>query len=81
MGRTAPPYRLLVEKELDRLGRFSARLRDPEDRRALERAIKEVYRVLDAYRFVPLEDPLEPLIVAALLLAGKLLENTPQQEC
>ena len=81
MGRTAPPYRLLVERQLDRLGRLSARLRSPEDRRALERAIREVYRVLDAYRYVPPEDSLEPLIVAALLVAGRLLEEASARRC
>ena len=72
MGRTAPPARVLVEAELDRLRRVAGALRDPGDREALERAIRAVYRVLEAYRYVPMRDPLEPLLIAvAVTCLGK----------
>lgn len=71
MGRTAPSTRILVEAEIDRLRRVASRLRDPRDREALEEIIEYTYRVLDAYRFEAMADPLEPIIIAGLLYTAR----------
>ena len=67
MGRTAPPHRVLVDSEVDRLRRLAGRLRDPEDRRLLLGLLEGVERVLEAYRYVPMSDPLEPILLAMIL--------------
>lgn len=67
MGRTAPSSRVLVESELERLVRVSQHLRDPSDRRLLEDLLRSVHRVLDAYRYEAMGDPLEPILVAMIL--------------
>ncbi|NOZ30449.1 MAG: hypothetical protein GXO68_00635 [Crenarchaeota archaeon] len=67
MGRTAPSSRVLVESELERLVRVSRHLRDPSDRRLLEDLLRSVHRVLDAYRYEAMGDPLEPILVAMIL--------------
>ncbi len=67
MGRTTPPGRILVENELDRLRRIAAKLRDPQDKANLLEILEYTYKVLDAYRYEPMSDPLEPIIIAGLL--------------
>ncbi|MCE4622999.1 MAG: hypothetical protein F7C82_02605 [Desulfurococcales archaeon] len=67
MGRTAPSSRVLVESELERLLRVSRHLRDPGDRGLLEDLLRSVHRVLDAYRYEAMGDPLEPILVAMIL--------------
>ena len=67
MGRTAPPHRVLVDSEVERLRRLAGRLRDPEDRRLLLDLLEGVERVLEAYRYVPMSDPLEPILLAMIL--------------
>lgn len=71
MGRTAPAGRVLVEAELERLRRVARRLRDPKDRALLEELLDGVYRVLDAYRYEAMGDPLEPILVAMVLEAAR----------
>lgn len=67
MGRTAPSSRILVEEELDRLRRVSKHVRDPRDRELLEELLDSVHRVLDAYRYEAMGDPLEPILLAMIL--------------
>ena len=67
MGRTVSSSRPLVEAELERLLRLARRLRDPGDRVVLERLLERYTRVLEAYRYVPMRDPLEPLLIAMIL--------------
>ena len=67
MGRTVSSSRPLVEAELERLLRLARRLRDPRDRVVLELLLGRYTRVLEAYRYVPMRDPLEPLLIAMIL--------------
>ena len=67
VGRTVASSRPLVEAELDRLRRLAGRLRDPGDRVILEGLLEGYTRVLEAYRYVPMRDPLEPLLLAMIL--------------
>ncbi len=67
MGRTAPPSRILVEGEIERLRRVARRLRDPQARNALEEILDYAYKVLEAYRYEPMNDPLEPIIIGGLI--------------
>ncbi len=71
MGRTAPPARVLVEGEVERLRRLARRLPDPADRRILEELLGEVESVLPAYRHVAMSDPLEPVLLALILATYK----------
>ena len=75
MGRTAKPTRVLVAAELERLHRLARHLRDPEDRRRLEKLLEEADRVLEAYRYQPMSDPLEPLLIAMILGLARRVEE------
>jgi len=67
MGRTIPPARQLVEDEINRLRRIAKRLRDPQARKALEGILDYTYNILEAYRYEPMSDPLEPILLAGLV--------------
>lgn len=71
MGRTAPAGRVAVERELERLLRAAGSLRDPGDRALLECLLRGAYRVLDAFRYTPMMDPLEPVVLGALLALAR----------
>ncbi|WP_148679159.1 hypothetical protein [Aeropyrum pernix] len=71
MGRTAAPGRVLVEAEVERLRRLLRHLRSGEDRRLLEDLLSSYRRVLEAYRYVPMSDPMEPVYIAMILEAAR----------
>ncbi len=75
MGRTAPPPRVAVERELDRLRRAAGALRDPGDREALERLLDCAYRVLDAYKHADMPDPVEPVILGMILCLARAVDE------
>ena len=72
MGRTAPSARIPVEEELERLRRLARHLKNPRDRELLLEALDKVYDIVDAYRYTPMHDPLEPILLALVL---RCLEN------
>ncbi|MEB3764542.1 MAG: hypothetical protein GSR77_00015 [Desulfurococcales archaeon] len=72
MGRTAPSTRIPVEEELERLRRLARHLKNPRDRELLLEALDKVYDIVDAYRYTPMHDPLEPILLALVL---RCLEN------
>ncbi|MEB3788338.1 MAG: hypothetical protein GSR72_00405 [Desulfurococcales archaeon] len=67
MGRTAPSTRIPVEEELKRLRRLAHHLKNPRDRELLLEALDKVYDIVDAYRYTPMHDPLEPILLALVL--------------
>ena len=75
MGRTAPPPRVAVERELARLKQVAGALRDPGDRGVLERLLDCAYRALDAYKHVDMPDPLEPVLLGMMLCLARAVEG------
>lgn len=71
MGRTAPPPRVAIERELARLRRAAGALRDPRDRDALSGLLDCAYRVLDAYKHVDMPDPMEPVLLGMILCLAR----------
>jgi hypothetical protein len=67
MGRTTPSPRIPVERELERLRRLARHMKDPQLARTLEQLLDSTYKILDAYRQVPMSDPLEPILIAMIL--------------
>ncbi len=71
MGRTIPAPRPVIEAEIRRLMRVASALKDPEDREIAKKLLKCASRVADAYRFVPLSDPLEAVLIGAMICLAR----------
>jgi len=75
VGRTAPPPRMAVERELARLRRAARALRDPRDREVLGGLLDCAYKVLDAYKHVDMPDPLEPVLLGMMLCLARAVDG------
>lgn len=71
MGRTIPAPRPVIEAEIRRLMKVADTLKDPEDREVAKKLLRCASRVADAYRFTPLLDPLEAVILGAMVCLAR----------
>lgn len=67
MGRSAPTLRTAMRREIERLSRLARAEKDPEMRKALEELIGSGEGMLDAYFFDPPSDPMEIVLMSALV--------------
>ncbi len=71
MGRTIPAPRPVIEAEIRRLMKVASALKDPEDREVAKKLLRCAYRAADAYRFVPLSDPLEAVLIGVMICLAR----------
>ena len=71
MGRTIPAPRPVIEAEIRRLMKVANALKDPGDREIAKKLLKCASRSTDAYRFVPLSDPLEAVLIGIMICLAR----------
>lgn len=71
MGRTIPAPRPVIEAEIHRLMKVADALKDPEDREVAKKLLQCSSRAADAYRFAPLSDPLEAVLIGVMICLAR----------
>jgi len=75
VGRTAPPLRMGIESEVERLKRIFSSIEDPELRRTALGILDNAMKLYNAFQRSPSSDPMEVILLSLIVELYRRLEK------